>query len=116
MWSRFTSRIVGAGSAALLSGIAVHQQAALAQGSALSVDERLARLESQAGLREPALTGTRSTKILVPFGTDVLKDEVVFTESELKAACHRLAAEINADYASLAHTDDEVIIMGLLAG
>merc|ERR1712195_452544 len=83
MFSRLTAgraKLVAAGSAALLSGLGV-AAATANNDSTLSMDERMARIERNLGINEAH--GTRSTKALVPFGTDVLEDEVLFTQGLL---------------------------------
>merc|ERR1712195_322702 len=97
MFSRLTAgraKLVAAGSAALLSGLGV-AAATANNDSTLSMDERMARIERNLGINEAH--GTRSTEALVPFGTDVLEDEVLFTQGELKLAVTKLAKQINKD-------------------
>jgi len=115
MFSRLTAgraKLVAAGSAALLSGLGV-AAATANNDSTLSMDERMARIERNLGINEAH--GTRSTKALVPFGTDVLEDEVLFTQGELKLAVTKLAKQINKDYAFVSD-DEELVLMGLLSG
>ena len=115
MFSRLTAgraKLVAVGSAALLSGLGVAAVTAN-NDSTLSMDERLARIERNLGINEAH--GTRSTKALVPFGTDVLEDEVLFTQGELKLAVTKLAKQINKDYAFVSD-DEELVLMGLLSG
>jgi len=115
MLSRLSSargKLVAAGSAGFLSGFAMRAVSS-DSSSALSTDDRLARIERSLGLHQQ--TQTRSTKVLVPFGNDVLEDEVLFTDEELKVAVTKLAKQINRDYAHIS-SDEELVLMGLLTG